>query len=89
MIETQIILTIEEKIEHTLNLFVQFIKKNYLDFFQHETVRDYIQRNDYIKEFIPKYYLFLKEHNVQYYLFEKIDKEKFIELALARSLENN
>ncbi len=87
MIETQIILTLEEKIEHTLKLFVQFIKKNYTIFFEHETVYDYIQTDNYIKDFIPKYYLFLKEHNVKYYLFEKIDKEKFIELALARSLE--
>lgn len=60
------------------------IDNNYNRMFEHETIYDFIRNKDnYIKELIPELYLFLAENRVTYHVFEKIDNEKFIELALA------
>jgi len=40
-----------------------------------------ILKDDYVKVLIPELYLFLAEKKVSYDIFEKINKEKFIEYA--------
>ena len=72
-----------------LENFVEYIDRNYHDLFQIMTISDYILEPNYIENFTPTFYRFLKQEEVPYDVFVSIDKNKFIELALARNIEVN
>jgi len=79
-----------EEIDILSTQFVHYIHKNYSRIFEHETIYDYVKfNNNYVRDFIPEFYTFIKEMDIKYELFKNIDTSKFIKFALAKNIEQN
>jgi hypothetical protein len=75
-------------ISQLLEKFVDYINENrYSIFGINGTITEYMSNDSYINDFKVYFYRFIKEEKVPYEVYITINKEKFIELGLARNIE--